>query len=199
MTVTNLFELKDKGQMDKQKALESALAQIERQFGKGSIMKLDENAYINIPGISTGAISLDLALGEAAETVYSIGSPELDKHGAPSGVTLAPEGGAHQSIATPLIGMAQDGLPGLLVLWALLGLGVAWALTPATYLIRRIAAPSDLQALFTAQVTIANACLLLAYPLAGWLGASLGMGATFAIIGALAALSTAIAWLMWRG
>jgi recombination protein RecA len=44
-------------------ALGRAVQQIEKSFGKGSIMKLDEQAYINIPGISTGALSLDLALG----------------------------------------------------------------------------------------------------------------------------------------
>ncbi len=48
---------------EKSKALDVAVGQIEKTFGKGSIMKLDENKYINIPGISTGAISLDLALG----------------------------------------------------------------------------------------------------------------------------------------
>jgi hypothetical protein len=38
-------------------------AQIDKTFGKGSIMRMDEDAYLSIPGISTGAISLDLALG----------------------------------------------------------------------------------------------------------------------------------------
>ena len=45
------------------KALELAVSQIEKQFGKGSIMKLDKNIKESIPAISTGAISLDLALG----------------------------------------------------------------------------------------------------------------------------------------
>jgi hypothetical protein len=40
-----------------------ALGQIEKSYGKGSIMRLDEDAYLAIPGISTGALSLDLALG----------------------------------------------------------------------------------------------------------------------------------------
>src|SRR6476646_623389 len=40
-----------------------AVGQIEKAFGRGSIMKLDEHAYLAIPGISTGSISLDLALG----------------------------------------------------------------------------------------------------------------------------------------
>ncbi|HBE80445.1 MAG TPA: recombinase RecA [Firmicutes bacterium] len=49
---------------DKQKSLEVALLQIEKQFGKGSIMKLGESAdKLNIETIPTGALSLDLALG----------------------------------------------------------------------------------------------------------------------------------------
>jgi len=48
---------------EKLAAIGNALAQIEKAFGKGSIMKLDERAYLAIPGISTGALSLDLALG----------------------------------------------------------------------------------------------------------------------------------------
>lgn len=49
---------------DKIKALESALAQIEKQYGKGSVMKLgDNNAHMNIETVPTGSISLDIALG----------------------------------------------------------------------------------------------------------------------------------------
>jgi len=48
---------------DKQKALDTALAQIEKQFGKGAVMKLGQNAAMNIEAISTGSLSLDLALG----------------------------------------------------------------------------------------------------------------------------------------
>ena len=49
---------------DKMKALESALAQIEKQYGKGSIMKLGDNsANMNIETVPTGSISLDIALG----------------------------------------------------------------------------------------------------------------------------------------
>ena len=48
---------------EKDQALNNALAQIDKAFGKGSIMRLDEDAYLSVPGISTGALSLDLALG----------------------------------------------------------------------------------------------------------------------------------------
>ncbi|MGH7243862.1 MAG: recombinase RecA [Phycisphaerales bacterium] len=47
----------------KKKALDLALGQIEKAFGKGAVMRMDETAYLNIPGISTGSISLDIALG----------------------------------------------------------------------------------------------------------------------------------------
>lgn len=55
--------MSDKKNADKQKALDSALAQIERQFGKGSIMKLGDGARQEIEASSTGSLGLDIALG----------------------------------------------------------------------------------------------------------------------------------------
>ncbi len=49
--------------IEKKKALEMALGQIEKQFGKGAVMKLGENAHMNVEAIPTGAIGLDIALG----------------------------------------------------------------------------------------------------------------------------------------
>ncbi len=60
---TNLLDMTERKSMDKQKALESALGQIERQFGKGSIMKLGDNAVMDVEATSTGSIGLDIALG----------------------------------------------------------------------------------------------------------------------------------------
>src|SRR3978361_1133321 len=51
------------GKMDKQKALEAALAQIDRAFGKGSAMKLGSREAVQIESISTGSLGLDIALG----------------------------------------------------------------------------------------------------------------------------------------
>ena len=48
---------------DKKKALETAMAQIERAYGKGSIMRLGENAGVVVDAIPTGSLSLDIALG----------------------------------------------------------------------------------------------------------------------------------------
>src|SRR5919201_2636864 len=57
--------LKEVHRMDdnKSKALAAALSQIEKQFGKGSIMKMDAEAIKDIEVVSTGSLGLDLALG----------------------------------------------------------------------------------------------------------------------------------------
>ena len=49
--------------MDREQALDVALGQIERQFGKGSVMRMTDRAAVSIGAISTGSLSLDLALG----------------------------------------------------------------------------------------------------------------------------------------
>ena len=48
---------------EKKKALDAALSQIEKQFGKGSVMKLGDYKSMNVEAISTGALNLDIALG----------------------------------------------------------------------------------------------------------------------------------------
>ncbi len=48
---------------DRQKAMDTVLAQIEKDFGKGAIMRLSENLHMNVDSISTGSLTLDMALG----------------------------------------------------------------------------------------------------------------------------------------
>jgi recombination protein RecA len=57
------LRLVDKDTMDKQKALDAALSQIERAFGKGSIMRLGQREVVEIDTISTGSLGLDIGLG----------------------------------------------------------------------------------------------------------------------------------------
>ncbi|MGH1368967.1 MAG: recombinase RecA [Maritimibacter sp.] len=64
MATADLLDMTKKRDGEKQKALDSALAQIERQFGKGSIMKLgSDNPIGEIESTSTGSLGLDIALG----------------------------------------------------------------------------------------------------------------------------------------
>ncbi|MDB2448873.1 recombinase RecA [bacterium] len=48
---------------NKEKALSAALSQIERQFGKGSVMRMGDQKHVSVPSISTGSLGLDIALG----------------------------------------------------------------------------------------------------------------------------------------
>ena len=60
----SVLRLVGKDDGDKQRALEAALAQIDRAFGKGSVMKLgDKGKIVEIESVSTGSLGLDLALG----------------------------------------------------------------------------------------------------------------------------------------
>lgn len=58
-----VVDTSDKTPEEKQKALETAISQIEKSFGKGTIIKMGENPKMNVSSVSTGSISLDMALG----------------------------------------------------------------------------------------------------------------------------------------
>ena len=60
-SLPKVSEIQDKE--DKKKALSTAMAQIEKNFGAGAIMKLGENAKMEVQAVSTGSLSLDMALG----------------------------------------------------------------------------------------------------------------------------------------
>ncbi|KPJ59482.1 MAG: recombinase RecA [Planctomycetes bacterium DG_23] len=81
----------------KEEALQHALSQIERQFGKGVIKRLGTEELVEVPGISTGALSLDLALGG---------------NGMPRGRVVeifGPEGGGKTTLGLHIIANAQRG------------------------------------------------------------------------------------------
>ena len=61
--MANLKLVEKDMETDKQKALAAALTQIDRAFGKGSVMRLGEKPVVEIESISTGSLSLDIALG----------------------------------------------------------------------------------------------------------------------------------------
>jgi H+ antiporter protein len=85
----------------------------------------------------------------------------------------------------------------LLPLWFVLGLGYSLAQTPSGRLLRRSSQPEDRPALFAAQFALLHACWLITYPVAGWLGARVGLPATFAALGALAAVAVVVASRLW--
>lgn len=85
----------------------------------------------------------------------------------------------------------------LIPLWFVLGLGYSIAQTPGGRLLRRSSRPEDRPALFAAQFALSHACWLITYPLAGWLGATVGLGATFVVMAAIATVAVAAALRFW--
>jgi predicted MFS family arabinose efflux permease len=83
-------------------------------------------------------------------------------------------------------------------LWFALGLGCSLSQTPAGGLLRRSSAREDRQYLYAAQFALAHGCLLITYPLAGWLGASAGLKIDFAVLGMIAAAAVLLAARLWR-
>lgn len=95
------------------------------------------------------------------------------------------------------LGPLVTGWGELLPLWTILGFGIGLVLTPSGRLLRRSAEAPDRPALFAAQFALSHACWLLAYPLAGRVGAGFGIGPTFLMLGVLAAAGLVGAWRLW--
>lgn len=85
----------------------------------------------------------------------------------------------------------------LLALWFLLGVGYSMAQTPSGRLLRRSSQAEDRPALFAAQFALSHACWLVTYPLAGWLGATAGLGVSFLVLGVVATLALLAATRLW--
>lgn len=99
---------------------------------------------------------------------------------------------------------AMSGLAGgpqwaaLLVLWALMGAATAAVLTPSARLLRRNSTEQNRPAVFAAQFSLSHACFLLTYPLAGLLGARIGLPAVGLVLVGIGAAGLVLTVLAWR-
>ncbi len=95
------------------------------------------------------------------------------------------------------VGLLTPGFYLLLALWLVLGAATSMVLTPTGRLLKQSCHAQDRPALFAAQFSLSHAGWLIAYPLAGWVGAAAGLVAAFAVLGAVALISTMIAIRLW--
>jgi len=95
--------------------------------------------------------------------------------------------------------MAADvpSLGALIPLWFLVGFGWSLVQTPAGRVLNRSSEPADRSAYFSAQFALSHACWLIAYPVAGFLGAALGIGTTSFILGLAVLAFAALSALLW--
>ncbi len=96
-----------------------------------------------------------------------------------------------------LLGLTDPGLLALLLVWFVLGAGSSLIQTPTGRLLWRSTNEGDRPAIYAAQFALSHACWLIAYPLAGWIGGTLGLTAAFLVLALVALTSTAAALALW--
>jgi len=103
-------------------------------------------------------------------------------------------------VLTALLSSQQDSSAlwvGVLVTWFLLGAATALILTPSARLLRRASTETNRPAVFAAQFSLSHACFILTYPLAGFLGALLGLSVAAAVLALIATMAAIIALRIW--
>lgn len=106
-------------------------------------------------------------------------------------------GGAGMLTVSLFGGLTHPTIGGLLVLWFMIGIGSSLVLTPVGRLLTNACQEEDRPALFAAQFSLSHACWLVAYPLAGWVGAEAGMMAAFGLLGIIAVVAVVTASYVW--
>lgn len=95
---------------------------------------------------------------------------------------------------------AATTLPGFAIaagLWLMIGIGSSLVQTPGGRLLRRSSRAEDRPALFAAQFALSHACWLITYPAAGWIGATFGVTAAFAVMVAMVLIAGGLALALW--
>ncbi|CUH79249.1 MFS transporter [Tropicibacter naphthalenivorans] len=145
-------------------------------------------------GYGDQMVALHFAASGIGSMAVALVLPRVLGQRAPRPVMLL--GGGVLISGLMLAGLGPGVVAGLL-LWAMIGAGAAMIQTPAGVLITRSCHAEDRPALFAAQFALSHAAWLLAYPLAGGLGAALGLSSTFWVMAGLAAGGTFAAMRLW--
>jgi MFS family permease len=161
----------------------------------GALVIVNTVVYVQAAlGLGERETALALAGFGGGSMLVALALPRLLERIADRAAMLA---GAAVLVAGTLAAAAMPPFALLLPLWVLLGAGYSLAQTPAGRLLRRSSHPEDRPALFAAQFALSHACWLLAYPLAGWLGASAGLPTAALALAVIAAGGTVAVLLLW--
>lgn len=112
------------------------------------------------------------------------------------GAAMSPVGLVLAALA--LGGDGELSWPALLGIWFALGAGASLILTPSARLLRRNVDGSELSDVFVAQFSLSHACFLITYPIAGSVGAAVGMSPVAWILAGVGVVGAAVAWAFWR-
>lgn len=146
-------------------------------------------------GLSQSDTALALAAFGCGSMVAALSLPKLLDSVADRPVMLS---GAAILIAGLLTTAFVSNYATLLGVWLLIGLGYSIVQTPSGRLLRRSAHAEDRPALFAAHFALSHAAWLITYPLAGWLGATIGLSSTAMVLGIVAGLGFIAAVRVWQ-
>lgn len=160
-------------------ALEAAVA------AAGAMVYVNTVVLVEVRmALGPSQVALAFAAFGAGSILAALLVPRLLTRVADRGLMLAGAG----LMAVAVAGVsAVATLAGLLALWAVAGFGFSLTQTPIGRILNRSAREEDRPALFAAQFALSHACWLITYPLAGWLGAGIGLPATALILAGLGA------------
>lgn len=166
----------------------------------GAMVIVNTVVYVQaVLGFGEAAVGFTLAFFGAGSMAAALLAPKLLDEVSDRPVMVT--GGLVMAAVLLVLGTVSTGGPVawslLLFGWLAMGFGNALILTPSGRLLRRSSTPEDRPAVFAAQFALSHACWLVTYPLAGWLGAEVGMTAAFFGLGGIALLSALTAFRLW--
>jgi MFS family permease len=145
-------------------------------------------------GLGAPQVALAFAAFGAGSIVAALLLPRLLHRFADLPLMLT---GASLMLATVAAVPLTSTLPGLMTLWAVAGFGFSLTQTPIGRILTRSAHEADRPALFAAQFALSHACWLVTYPLAGWLGATLGLAPVALVLAGLGTVTLLLTWRLW--
>lgn len=161
----------------------------------GSMVIVNTVVYVrDVLGLAAFETAVALAAAGAGSMAVALALPRVLDRLADRPVMLS--GGAVLAFGLG-VGLSMPGFAALLALWFTVGAGLSLIQTPAGRLLRRSSGEADRPAYYAAQFALSHACWLFAYPLAGWLGATAGLGAAFGAMAAVALAGTFAAAFLW--
>ena len=145
-------------------------------------------------GRDAGDVAWALGAAGAGAMIAALALPRLLRRVSVRAAMLA--GGLLLPVGLASAALVHD-FSALLVVWLAVGVGLSLVQTPSGLLVTRSGSAEERPALFAAQFSLSHACWLATYPIAGVLGATLGLPPTAWMLAALAAVAVALAALAW--
>ncbi len=141
-------------------------------------------------------VAVTMAAYGAGSMIAALTTPPILRR---TGSRVLITGGALLAGAAALFLIGAPGLAALVALWVLMGMGGSWVYTPGGRVVNRSASAADLPAYFSAHFSLSHTAWLAGYPLAGGLGATLGLPAAGLLLGLASIVLALIGARLWPG